>query len=80
MEEHILIQSGLIVIDNYNDISHLPNLLEYNDSVDILFKNCNLVKIPQIPFKSTQILRFYNCNSKMIKVPLLMPRLTMLAI
>lgn len=80
MAEHILIQSKRVIIDNYNDLYHLPNLLEYNDTIDILFRNCNLVKIPRIPFNSTEILRFDNCNNKMIKVPLLMPNLTALTI
>ncbi len=80
MVENILIQSDRIIIDNYNDIYSLPNLLEYNDIKDILFRNCNLVKIPQIPFNSTQILRFDHCNTKMIKVPLLMPNLFALMI
>ena len=80
MCEQMIIQNDKIIINNYNDIYHLPNLLEYNDTIDILFKNCNLVKIPQIPFNSLQVLRFDNCNTKMIKVPLLMPKLIMLTI
>ena len=80
MIENITKQSNRIIIENYNDIYHLPNLLEYNNIIDILFKNCNLVKTPQLPFKTTQILRFDNCNTKMIKVPLLMPSLIALTI
>ncbi len=80
MGEKLLIQPGRVIIDNYNDINCLPNLLEYNDTIEIIFKNCNLIKMPRIPFKLTHILRFDNCNSKMVKVPLLMPNLEALTI
>ena len=80
MSEQIIIRDDKLLVDSYNNISNLPNLLQYNCITDMLFKNCNLVKIPQIPFNSLQVLRFDNCNTKMVKVPLLMPNLIMLTI